>query len=148
MSRIDMMAPSTTTPATRSTSLSSLPDAAPGGTDAGCGGVWVVTRSRVRSSGTAVHLNTHRTDVRPVTLRTSQARTDSIALATRGSSGTTWGLNRATTAPEPSTMNFSKFHMMSPVLPDSSGVPTSSSYTGWRPGPFTSTFSVIGNVTP
>src|SRR3954471_10644815 len=43
MSRIDMIAPSTTTPATRRTSLSSLPDAESGGTDEGWGGVCVVT---------------------------------------------------------------------------------------------------------
>src|SRR4051812_21252540 len=43
MSRIDMIAPSTTTPATSRTSLSSLSDAERAGAFAGCGGVWEVT---------------------------------------------------------------------------------------------------------
>src|SRR4051794_33641914 len=51
MSRIDMIAPSTTTPATRRTSLSSFPDADPGGTEVGWGGVWVVTGPQYGTAG-------------------------------------------------------------------------------------------------
>src|SRR5690606_27291940 len=77
-----------------------------------------------------------------------QPSADSIALVTAGSSGVVWGANRARTLPSPPTRNFSKFQRMSPVWPSASGVSTSCSYSGWRPSPFTSTFSVRGNVTP
>ena len=59
------------------------------------------------------------------------------------------GLKRATTSPPGATRNFSKFQRMSPVWPSSeSGTSTSRRYSGWRSSPLTSTFSVMGKVTP
>ena len=48
----------------------------------------------------------------------------SMAPTSAGSSGTTPGLKRATTEPEPSTRNFSKFQVTSPASPFSLGVST------------------------
>jgi hypothetical protein len=55
---------------------------------------------------------------------------------------------RATGVPSAATRNFSKFQEMSPVSPLCLGTSHSSAYTGCRCSPLTSTFSVIGNVTP
>src|SRR5581483_1448576 len=73
----------------------------------------------------------------------------SIVSTTSGASGSIMGLKRATISPPGAMTNFSKFHRMSPVWPSPlSGTSTSWRYRAWRSSPFTSTFSVIGNVTP
>ena len=43
-----------------------------------------------------------------------------MAALTSGASGVVFGRNRATTVPAGSTRNFSKFHWMSPALPEAS----------------------------
>jgi hypothetical protein len=60
----------------------------------------------------------------------------------------TCGLKRAMTVPSAATRNFSKFQVTSPASPFSLGDRVSSANTGCWSSPFTSTFSVIGNVTP
>ena len=72
----------------------------------------------------------------------------STAVTNSGESGSVSGLNRATTEPAGSTRNFSKFHRTSPACAVRVGRVGKSVYSGCRSAPLTSTFSVIGNVTP
>src|SRR4051794_9539486 len=71
-----------------------------------------------------------------------------MASRSTGSDGVTSGRNRPTASPSLDTSHFSKFQVTSPALPSASGTPVSSSKSGARSGPLTSTFSSIGNVTP
>src|SRR3954463_10564091 len=99
MSRIDMMAPSTTTPATSSTRLSSLSGAV-------AAGGWAEPEGREGSvvvTGPAYGLTklrrTHIHAGAEPRAEHSQGSSDSMADSTRGSSGTTVGVNLATTEP-------------------------------------------------
>src|SRR5437763_16366759 len=104
MSRMDMMAPSTTTPATSRTRLSSAVGAAVGA-GGGFGEPWregsvVVTapgygQMGPRGTGSAPSTPSARREP-------AHPNSDSITETTRGSSGTTVGANRATTEPDPS----------------------------------------------
>src|SRR5262249_23054939 len=71
----------------------------------------------------------------------------SIDSTSSGAAGTTSGPKRAITLPSRPTRNFSKFQRMSPVWPSPSAVSVRSWYSGCRPAPLTSIFSVSGNVT-
>src|SRR5258705_7700001 len=75
-------------------------------------------------------------------------RCRSTAATSSGASGSVSGRNRATTEPDGSTRNFSKFHRTSPAFPSGSGASMSRPKSSCRSGPLTSTFSVIGKVTP
>src|SRR5262245_11364526 len=72
----------------------------------------------------------------------------SMAWRTSAASGAVGGSNRATTAPDRSTMNLAKFQLMSPGPSGRVGWLVSHWYTGARRAPLTSILANMGNVTP
>src|SRR5258708_17994377 len=72
----------------------------------------------------------------------------SIALITLASSGVVRGGKRFTTSPLRLTRNFSKFQLIGPFSFSFFSLEVRKSYSGQMPSPLTTTFDIIGNLTP